>query len=820
MAPHRRSPGLLLAAACVFVRAGLTLWTDSVLSCDGRHSSDHLGFGREVFDMETRMCGRRESTNATLGAVDMLQHCTDGSRHVAPHHGVRNYLKKSPPSVAPQGQKFPECGGSVIVGYSKSGTPLFSNTTLCHQGTMDVLKRRRKKKLNAKSKSIHTSLPSDDIFKTRKSRRGAVPPIHSAAWNQSLTNLTGVYGSSWNHSLANLTSDSHQCGGSIIVGYSKSGTPLFSNTTLCHQGTMDVLKRRRKKKLNAKSKSIHTSLPSDDIFKTRKSRRGAVPPIHSAAWNQSLTNLTGVYGSSWNHSLANLTSDSHQCGGSIIVGYSKSGTPLFSNTTLCHQGTMDVLKRRRKKKLNAKSKSIHTSLPSDDIFKTRKSRRGAVPPIHSAAWNQSLTNLTGVYGSSWNHSLANLTSDSHQCGGSVIVGYSKSGTPLFSNTTLCHQGTMDVLKRRRKKKLNAKSKSIHTSLPSDDIFKTRKSRRGAVPPIHSAAWNQSLTNLTGVYGSSWNHSLANLTSDSHQCGGSVIVGYSKSGTPLFSNTTLCHQGTMDVLKRRRKKKLNAKSKSIHTSLPSDDIFKTRKSRRGAVPPIHSAAWNQSLTNLTGVHGSSWNHSLANLTSDSHQCGGSVIVGYSKSGTPLFSNTTLCHQGTMDVLKRRRKKKLNAKSKSIHTSLPSDDIFKTRKSRRGAVPPIHSAAWNQSLTNLTGVYGSSWNHSLANLTSDSHQCGGSVIVGYSKSGTPLFSNTTLCHQGTMDVLKRRRKKKLNAKSKSIHTSLPSDDIFKTRKSRRGAVPPIHSAAWNQSLTNLTGVYGSSWNHSLANLTSGP
>lgn len=29
---------------------------------------------REVLDMETPMCGSRESANATLGTVDMLQH--------------------------------------------------------------------------------------------------------------------------------------------------------------------------------------------------------------------------------------------------------------------------------------------------------------------------------------------------------------------------------------------------------------------------------------------------------------------------------------------------------------------------------------------------------------------------------------------------------------------------------------------------------------------------------------------------------------------------------------------------------------------------
>lgn len=29
---------------------------------------------REVFDMETRMCSRQGSTNATLGTVDILQH--------------------------------------------------------------------------------------------------------------------------------------------------------------------------------------------------------------------------------------------------------------------------------------------------------------------------------------------------------------------------------------------------------------------------------------------------------------------------------------------------------------------------------------------------------------------------------------------------------------------------------------------------------------------------------------------------------------------------------------------------------------------------
>lgn len=80
--------------------AGLALWTDSVLSCDGRHSADPLGLGttpfvvflstglgvvghkrvfdvseteREVLDMETRVC-RQQLTNATLGTVDILQH--------------------------------------------------------------------------------------------------------------------------------------------------------------------------------------------------------------------------------------------------------------------------------------------------------------------------------------------------------------------------------------------------------------------------------------------------------------------------------------------------------------------------------------------------------------------------------------------------------------------------------------------------------------------------------------------------------------------------------------------------------------------------
>lgn len=51
-----------------------------------RHKSvinvKYIGTEREVFDMETRVCGRQEFTNATLGTVDILQHWyTDTSAH-------------------------------------------------------------------------------------------------------------------------------------------------------------------------------------------------------------------------------------------------------------------------------------------------------------------------------------------------------------------------------------------------------------------------------------------------------------------------------------------------------------------------------------------------------------------------------------------------------------------------------------------------------------------------------------------------------------------------------------------------------------------
>ncbi|CAF96174.1 unnamed protein product [Tetraodon nigroviridis] len=167
MDPHRRGLGL-----CV------SLWTDSVLSCDGRHGADHLGFG-----------------------------------------GM-----------------FHQCGEPVIVGYIHSAACNHSLTNLTggkfffkllfklkkSPGSSPVWRTRhcglqRRKKSVVRSKATHAPLPSDDVFKSRKSVRGRVPPIHSAACNHSLTNLTG---------------DPHQCGGPVIVGYIHSAACNHSLTNL------------------------------------------------------------------------------------------------------------------------------------------------------------------------------------------------------------------------------------------------------------------------------------------------------------------------------------------------------------------------------------------------------------------------------------------------------------------------------------------------------------------------------------------------------------------------------------------------------------